>query len=106
MRAEENAREADSQGGMYSNFRDVWFDNTTPDLNGCSFNSFAGRGPINRLVLSPDYLARKLPPPGQIFFSSFSAVSFFVLGEVLSKSGVFEYFPLDYKSWSICINRR
>lgn len=45
MRAEENAREADSQGGMYSNFRDVWFDNTTPDLNGCSFNSFAGRGP-------------------------------------------------------------
>lgn len=47
---------------MYSNFRDVWFDNTTPGLNGCSFNSFAGQDPINRLVLSPDYLARKPHP--------------------------------------------
>lgn len=45
--------------GAHSNFRDVWFDNTPPGLNGCSFNGSAGRDPINRLVLPLGPLARK-----------------------------------------------
>jgi len=64
--------------GIYPNFRDVWLDNTTPGLNGCSFNSFAEPDPINRLILSPDYLARKLTlfvHPGE-FPSLFPAVAF------------------------------
>lgn len=97
MRAEENAREADSQGGVYSNFRDVWFDNTTPGLNGCSFNSFAGRGPINRLVLSPDYLARKPTPsvhPGRFSLLLFFRCIFFRARRSFIEVGCLRIFSL------------
>lgn len=99
-----------SRGGMYSNFPDVWFDNTTPGLNDCSFNSFARPDPINRLGLSPDYLARKLilfVHPGGLSILFFPrCILSFVLGDSTKVAGIFEWLSLNSKSWSYVEQKR